>query len=154
MVERETLKIIKYWASGQDGGVGRHTVPPYKPKEGQQQFKNKKQLELTENRIARKSDNQGDKEETFIQTGRRGGDGQQGQGGLTVGGLAAGEPSEMVDCGTGQAMRQLADPTRWWLADSVAPHAHIDKPGGMAGEQNRPRNPGLQHREIKPQTSD
>ena len=42
------------------------------------QFKNKKQPELTENRNARKSDNQGDKEETFIQTGRRGGDGQPG----------------------------------------------------------------------------
>ena len=29
-------------ASGQDGGVGRHTVPPRTTKEGQQQFKNKK----------------------------------------------------------------------------------------------------------------
>ena len=48
------------------------------PKEGQQQFKNKKQQELTENRSARKSDNQGVKEETFVQTGRRGGDGHQG----------------------------------------------------------------------------
>ena len=37
------------------------------PKEGQQQFKNKKQPELTENRTVWKSDNQGDKE-TFIQT--------------------------------------------------------------------------------------
>ena len=49
------------------------------PKEGQQQFKNKKQPELTENRTVWKSDNQGDKEETFIQTGRRGGDGQLGR---------------------------------------------------------------------------
>ena len=39
------------------------------PKEGQQ-FKNKKQPELTENRTVRKSDNQGDKEETLTQTGR------------------------------------------------------------------------------------
>ena len=46
---------------------------------GQQQFKNKKQPELTENRAAWKSDNQGDKEETFVQTSRRGGDGQPGQ---------------------------------------------------------------------------
>ena len=46
---------------------------------GQQQFKNKKQPELTENRTVWKSDNQGDKEETFIQTGRRGGDGQLGR---------------------------------------------------------------------------
>ena len=40
------------------------------PKEGQQQFKSKKQPELTENRTTWKSDNQGDKEETFIQTSR------------------------------------------------------------------------------------
>ena len=37
-----------------------------KPKEGQQ-FKNKKQSELTENQTIWKSDNQGDKDETFIQ---------------------------------------------------------------------------------------
>ena len=49
------------------------------PKEGQQQFKNKKQPELREHPTVWKSDNQGDKEETFIQTGRRGGDGQPGR---------------------------------------------------------------------------
>ena len=114
------------------------------PKEGQQQFKNKIQPELTENRTVGKSDNQGDKEETFIQTGRRGGDGQPGQ-------------TELA------AMR--LDPEMWWiveqigqsvrpLADPVAPHSCIDKPGGTAEEQNRPRNPGLQWGEIKPQTSD
>ena len=48
------------------------------PKEGQQQFKNKKQPERTENQTICKSNNQGIKEETFIQTGRRGGDGQLG----------------------------------------------------------------------------
>ena len=48
------------------------------PKEGQQQFKNNKQPELTENQTVWKSDNQGDKEETFIQTSRRGGDRQPG----------------------------------------------------------------------------
>ena len=37
-------------------------------------FKNKKQAELTANWTIWKSDNQGVKEETFIQTGRRGGD--------------------------------------------------------------------------------
>ena len=37
---------------------------------------------MTENPTARKSYNQGDKEETFIQTGRRGGDGQLGHTGL------------------------------------------------------------------------
>ena len=57
-----------------------------------------------------------------------------------------GRPSEVADCGTGQARLQLAGP--------MAPHSHIDKPGGTVGEQNRPCNTGLQHREIKPQTSD
>ena len=45
------------------------------PKEGEQ-FKNKKQPELTENRTVWNPDNQGVKEGTFIQTGRRGGDGK------------------------------------------------------------------------------
>ena len=37
-----------------------------------------------ENQTAWKSDNQGDKEETFIQTSRRGGDRQPGQRGVTA----------------------------------------------------------------------
>ena len=67
---------------------------------------------------------------------------------------AAGGPSKVADCGMGQARLQLAYPIRWWLADPAAPPSHIDKLGGMAGEQSRPCNPGLQLREIKPQTSD
>ena len=46
----------------------------------------------------------------------------------------AGRPSEVVDCGVGQARLQLADPTRWWLADPVAAHSRTDKLGGMAEE--------------------
>ena len=34
----------------------------------------------------------------------------------------AGGPSEVADCGVGQDMLQLADPTRWWLKDPEAPH--------------------------------
>ena len=49
-------------------------------------FKNKKQPELTENQTVWKSNNQGVKEETFIQTGRRGGDGQRGREDLWPGG--------------------------------------------------------------------
>ena len=48
---------------------------------------------------------------------------------------AAGGPSEVADGGTGQAVQQLADPTRWWLADRVATHSHIDKPGGTWGSK-------------------
>ena len=54
---------------------------------------------------------------------------------------AAGKPSKVADCGMGQARLQLADPTRWWLADPVAPHSHINRLGGTAGERSRPRNP-------------
>ena len=46
----------------------------------------------------------------------------------------------------GQARLQLADPTRWWLADPVAPHSHIDKLGGTVGgakQTLQPRAPAL-----------
>ena len=72
------------------------------PKERQQQFKNEKQPELTENRTVWKSDDQGDKEKTFIQTSRRGGDGQQGQRGLG-------------------ARWRLADPARWPIVEGGRP---------------------------------
>ena len=68
------------------------------------------------------SDNQGVKEETFIQTGRRGGDRQLGQRGCT-------------------AKQQQVD---WEV-----PHLHADKPGGTTGEPDRPHNPGFQHGETK-----
>ena len=92
-------------------------------------FKNKKQPELTENRIVWKWDNQGVKEETFIQTSRRGGDRQPG----------------------GKDWRQGSG---WWLAEWMVPHSSADKPGGTTGEPDRPHNPGFLHREIKPQTYD
>ena len=68
------------------------------------------------------------------------------QGREDCGKVGAGGPSKVADCGMGQARLQLADPT--------APSSCIDKRGGTAGEQGRPHNPGLQLREIKPQTSD
>ena len=111
------------------------------PKEGQQQFKNKKQPELTENQTVWKSNNQEVKEETYIQTGRRGRDGQLGREDSAGDKAAAGGPSKVADCGTVQARLELADPTRWWLTDPVAPHSHIDKPGGTKGEPSRPQNP-------------
>ena len=60
------------------------------PKENDNKFKNKKQPRLPENQIVWKSDSQGITEETFIQTGRRGRDGQPGQRGR--GKAAVGEP--------------------------------------------------------------
>ena len=47
----------------------------------------------------------------------------------------AGGHSKVADCVMGQAGRRLADP--------MAPHSHLGKPGGMAGERSRPHNPGL-----------
>ena len=48
--------------------------------------------------------------------------------------VGAGGPSEVANCGTGQASLQLADFTGWWLADPAAPHSLIDYLGGMVGE--------------------
>ena len=61
---------------------------------------------------------------------------------------AAGRLGEVVAEGLEQERRQLAD---WGV-----PHLCADKLGGTTGEQDkdRPRNPGFQYREIKPQTSD
>ena len=56
-----------------------HCAPSHNQMKDNNKFKNKKQPELTENQTVWKSDNQGVKEETFIQTGRRGGDGQPGR---------------------------------------------------------------------------
>ena len=52
----------------------------------------------------------------------------------THGKVAAGGPSKVADCGTGQTRLQLADPTRWWLADPAAPHSRKDRQGGTTGE--------------------
>ena len=86
-------------------------------------IKNKKQPELPENQTIWKSNNQGDKEETFIQTGNKTRDGQPGRTGLMA---------------------------RWWLEDWVVPHLCADKPGGTTEEQDRLGNPGFHYREIKP----
>ena len=95
--ESQLLVILKFipsrnsQASGQDGGVGRHTVPPRTTKRQTTTIKKKKQNpELTENRTVWKPDNQRVKEETFIQTSRRGRDGQPRQ--ETHGKVGAGGP--------------------------------------------------------------
>ena len=63
----------------QDGGVGRHIVPPHTTKRSTTtNLKTKNNQKLPENQTVWKSNNQGVKEETFIQTGRRRGDGQLG----------------------------------------------------------------------------
>ena len=92
-----------------------------------------KQPELPENLAVWKSNNQGFKEETFIQTGRRDGDGQLRQRGH-------------------RARQRLAD----WAGKAVVGGpgmSHIHVPINKE-EQLRIEtlcNPGFQHREIKPQ---
>ena len=93
-------------------------------KKDNNQFKNKKQPDLPENHTVWKSDNHGIKEETLVQIGRRGGDGQPGKRGHA-------------------AKQQLADGQ---LVDCVAPHPCVE---GTTGEQDRPRNPGFQHQENR-----
>ena len=84
-----------------------HCASSHNQKKENKKFKNKKQPELTENRTVWKSDNQGIKEETFIWTSRRGGDGQMELRGLL---------------------------RRWQLADLAVAHLHVNKPGGTTGE--------------------
>ena len=54
--------------------------------------------------------------------------------------------------GPGQARWWLVDPVRWWIVEQEVPHSCADKPGGTIGERNRLCNPGLQCREVEPQT--
>ena len=94
--------------SGREGGIGRCTLSPRTTKRRTTtNLKTKKQLELPENQPLWKSNSQAVKEETFIQTGRKGGDGQLGWRGHMA---------------------------RWWLEDQAVPHLHVDKPGGITGE--------------------
>ena len=67
----------------------------------------RKQPEPPENLTVWKSDNQGVKEETFIQTARRGREGQLGWRGCMA---------------------------RWRLEDGAVLHSCVDKPGGTTGE--------------------
>ena len=54
--------------------------------------------------------------------------------------------------GTGQARWRLAEQVRWQLVDRAVPHSSAGKSGGTTGERDRPRNPGFQYQELKPQS--
>ena len=68
---------------------------------------------------------QGDKEETFIQTRRRGGDRQ---------------------------LRRRGHVARLQMGNVVVPHSHADKLGRKTEEQDRPHNPEFQCEKRKPQS--
>ena len=75
----QKCKMREIWTSGQDGGVGRYTLPPCTTKQRTAtHLKTKNNQNWQKIELVWKSNNQGVKEEPFIQTGRRGGDGQPG----------------------------------------------------------------------------
>ena len=70
------VSLEEFGSSGKDGGIGRNTLLPHTTKRRLTNLKQNNQN--CQKIIAWKSNNQGIKE-IFIQTGRRGGDGQQGK---------------------------------------------------------------------------
>ena len=101
------------------------------------------QPELTENRTARKSDTKEIKKTPFIQTGRRGGDGQPGQRGLVL--LWQDETGGVWDERGRQSDHR----------QTLRPHIRRDKPRGPDSEWRRtgqaewrmaPRDPTFAHR--------
>ena len=85
-------------------------------------------------------DNQEVKEETFIQSGRRGGDGQPGGEESWQGSSWRTGVGKMAAVGLGEAL----------LAEWAVSYSSADKPGGITGEGDRPGIQGLQCSEIKP----
>ena len=66
------IYIRKLQTASQDGGIGKHSLPS--TGKITTRLQNKYHPESSENRAVRKSNNQGIKEATFIQIGRRGRD--------------------------------------------------------------------------------
>ena len=87
---------------------------------------------MIENQTVEKSNNQGVKEETLIQTGSGGETDSQVE--RTPGKAASGGLDEVVACRLG------------------VPHSCADKPGGTTGERDRLHNTRFQCGEIKPQS--
>ena len=109
IIQASSVQLNK--TSGQDGGVGRYTLPPHTTKR-----RTTTNLKTKNNQNCQ--NNQGVKEETFIQTGRRGGDRQLGQRGCTA---------------------------RQQLKDEVAPHLCVitRKNNCRARQTEQPRVPAL-----------
>ena len=107
-----------------------HVASWHNQKKDNNKFTNKKQPELPENLMVWRSDNQGVKEETFIQTGRKARDGQPVWEDALQGGR-----------------RGWA---RWCLAEWEVPHC-MDKEGGITGERDRLCHPGFQPGKLKHQ---
>ena len=107
--------------SGQDGGVSRYTLPPCTTK----RTTNWKQ-----------KNNQNCQKTELYES-------------LTTKELKKHSSTLVGRAETGSLRRGLG--ARPWLANPVVPHLRANKLGRTTGEQDRPRYPGFQCREIKPQ---
>ena len=123
--EVNSLTVWEVLLSNKGNGSGQDEASSHNQKKDNNKFKGGGGTELSENQTVWKLENQGIKKETCIQTGRRGGHRQLGQGGHTA--------------------RQQRE-------KRAVPHLHVDKPGGTTAEQDRLCNPGFQSGEIKPQS--
>ena len=52
--------------------------------------------------------------------------------------------------GGAETMAERTHKARWWTLWAI-PHSHVNKPRRIAGEQDRPCNPGFQPRKLKTQ---
>ena len=122
--KEETIKISD-WTSGQDGGIGRHTVPPRTKKRTITNLKTKNNQNWQKIKLYLSPTTKELKEETFIQTARRGRDQQPG-----------GEDSQQGGV---------------WRTGLSYIHVQTNQEEQL-GSGDRPHNPGFQHGEIKPQS--
>ena len=136
-----TLKH-KNSTSSQDGGIGRHTVPPCTTTRRTTNFETKN------NSNWQKSEPCGSPTTKELKKKHS----SRLVGGTEMGSWVKKTHGKVAAGGLGWAKRRLEDWMRRWLADWVIPHSRTDKPGGTNGEQDRWCNPGFQFREIKPQS--
>ena len=113
--------------SGQDGGIGRYALHPHIMKR-----RTTTNLRTKTNQNCQKIELYGslttkELKKTFIQTSRRGGDGQLGQRRCWARQWLVEQAGEAAAGGLG------------------SPTLGVDKPGGTTGQRDRPCNPGFLH---------
>ena len=124
---------MSMWTSGQDRGIGRHTVPPCTTK------RTKTNLKTKTNHNWQKIELYGSPTTKELKKHS-----SRPVGGVETGSQVERTHRKAVVGGLGQARQQLVD----W----AVPHSRADEPRGTTGERDRPNNPGFQCKEIKPQS--
>ena len=109
--------------SGEDGDIGRYTLPPHTTKR------------RTTTNLKTKNNQNCQKIELY--------------GSLTTKELKRKHLSRLA--GGAEMDSQGGEDVRWWLADQPVSHLRADKLGETTGERNKPHNPGFWHRKRKPQ---